>query len=394
MNTKDHATGGRGARHAAGALACTTVGILPSALFGGLAPLIRAELDFEAIWIGIGVALFFATSSLASVHAGRVAERLGSQRGMWLGVAFSATALFGIAALADRRAVLFVFLGVAGFGNAMTQTSSNLALARGVPSSRRGLAFGFKQAAIPTAVALGGFAVPVVGVTLGWRSAFLIGGLLALLAATLPAATDIVASSGDRPRPRLSPVPASLWLLTAGIALGTAAANAMASYLVESSIQGGWSAAEAGMFLGLGSAAGILARLGVGWLSDRMMSGWLRAVALMMAVGALGFASLAFLDIPVMLAIGVPVSFVAGWGYNGLFLYSVVRLHPETPAAATGVTQMGAFGGPVLGPPLFGLIATGWSYQLAWFTIAAMSAAAAVTVQLARRQVARERAAT
>lgn len=364
---------------------CTTVGVLPAALFAGMAPLIRDELGFAVTWIGIGVAIFFATSSLVSVQAGRLVERTGSQRGLWLGVSLSATGLLGVGAFADSRAVLFAFLAVAGLGNAVTQPAANLALARGVRIERRGLAFGFKQAAIPTAAAIGGFALPAIGLTLGWRPAFLGAALVALLSAMLPAAIAPSPARADGTRPRLSPVPKSLWLLTGGIALGAGAANAMAAYLVESSIAGGWTAAQAGVFLGVGSTMGIVTRVTVGWVTDRMRSGWLRVVAVMMLVGSIGFSSLAFLHIPVLLAVGVSLGFVAGWGYNGLFLYAVVRLHPEAPAAATGVTQVGAFGGPVVGPPLFGLIAATWSYDLAWLTMGLFSAMAAGLVQLARR---------
>lgn len=385
------ATTDRGIRHVASALACTTVGVLPSALFGGLAPLIRSDLDFDARWIGVGVAIFFLTSSLASVHGGRLAERLGSQRALWLGLSFSTTALLGIAALASNRVVLALFLALGGFGNAVTQPAANLALARGVPVGWRGRAFGFKQAAIPTAIALGGFAVPVLGVTLGWRSAFVVGGVLAALCTALPHATQASPVHADGRRPRLSPVPVSILLLTGGIALGSAAGNALGAYLVESAIVGGWSAARAGLLLGAGSVTGILARLTVGWVSDRMRGGWLRLVAGMMLVGALGFSALGLPQVPGLLVVGVSVAFAAGWGYNGLFLYAVVRLHPEAPAAATGVTQVGAFGGPVFGPPLFGLIATTWSYPAAWATVALMSAMAGLLVHLARRRLAHER---
>ena len=57
------------------------------------------------------------------------------------------------------------------------------------------------------------------------------------------------------------------------------------------------------------------------------------------------------------------------------------------------MTQSGAFAGPVIGPPLFGVIAATWSYGLAWATVAGMSALAGLLVHLARRQVVRERAA-
>ena len=387
----ESATDGRGGRHAASALVCTTVGVLPMALLGGLGPLIRADMGFDAWWIGFGVATAFAAAALASVHGGRLADRLGSRRALWTGVAVSAVSLLGIAVLAHDRVVLAAFLAVGGLGNAIIQPAANLALARGVPVARRGLAFGFKQAAIPAATALGGFSVPVVGVTLGWRAAFVGGAVLALLAAALPVSTAPLAHGHSR-RPSFA-IPRSLWLIAGGIALASAAANAMAAYLVESAIVAGWETGQAGLFLGAGSILGMLSRLMIGWLTDRMTSGWLRLVANLMILGALGFGSLAFMASPVLLAVGVSVGFAAGWGHNGLLLYAVVRLHPEAPAAATGVTQSGAFAGPVIGPPLFGVIAATWSYGLAWGTVAVMSALAGLLVHLARRQVVRERAA-
>lgn len=381
-----------GGRHAASALACTTVGILPAALFSSLAPLIRGELGFDARWIGLGVAVFFTASALSSVPGGRLADSLGSRNALWLGVAVSAAALIGLAGLARDVWGLALFLAVGGVANAVTQPAANLALARGVPPRRRGLAFGFKQAAIPAGMALGGFAVPLVGLTLGWRWAFAGAAGLTLLAAALPRATSPSSVQTGGHRHRLSPIPTSLWLLTAGIGLGSAAANAMGAYLVASTIAAGWSPGPAGAVLGAGSVLGILARLTVGWISDRMTADHLRFVATMMVAGSFGFAALAYSRVPLLLAIGVAVSFAAGWGYNGLFLYAVVRLHPDTPAAATSVTQLGAFGGPVAGPPLFGVIATGWSYGTAWLTLAVISCLAAVFVHLGRRRITQERA--
>jgi hypothetical protein len=82
--------------------------------------------------------------------------------------------------------------------------------------------------------------------------------------------------------------------------------------------------------------------------------------------GAGGYAALIFLEVPLLLGIGVAVGFAAGWGYNGLFLYAVVRLHPQAPARTTGIAPAGAFAGGVIGPPLFGLIGASMSYATAW----------------------------
>lgn len=361
------------------------------ALFGGMAPLIRDDLDFDAWWIGFGVAIAFAAAAAASVPGGRLADRLGSRRALLTGLSVSSISLVGIGVVAQDRIALAVFLAVGGIGNAITQPAANLALARGVRAGRQGLAFGFKQAAIPAATALGGFAVPVVGVPFGWRTAFLGGAVLAMLTATLPVQTRPATRRVPAKRPAFS-IPRSLWLIAGGVALASAAANAMAAYLVESAIAVGWETGQAGLFLGAGSLLGVTSRLVIGWASDQMTTEWLRLVTWLMLAGAVGFAALAFLGTPVLLALGVSLGFAAGWGHNGLVLFAVTRLHPEAPAAATGVSQSGSFAGPIIGPPLFGVIAATWSYELAWGTIGLMSALAGLLVHFARRQAARERA--
>lgn len=380
-----------GSRHAASALVTTTVGVLPAFLFGGLAPLIRADVGFEARWVGIAVALYFGSSSLASYHAGRLAERLGSQHALWLGVGISTTVLLAIGLAGDSLWRLCLLMSLGGLGNATIQPAANLALARGVGHGRQGLAFGFKQAAIPIASSIGGFAVPVLGVTLGWRAAYIGAAGLALVAALLPLPDPVRGPRGRNGNRILSPLPVSLLLLAGGIGLASAAANATSAYLVEAATVVGWSPGEAGTILGIGGLLGIVARIGVGWYADRMVGGRLRLVASMMAVGAFGYGLLVFLDEPRVLVAALPLAFAAGWGYNGLFLYSVVRLHPEAPAAATGVTQVGAFGGAVVGPAAFGLVADATSYTVGWMMLAVFSALAALLIVAARRRIFRER---
>lgn len=382
-----------GWRHVASAVAGTATGVLPAPLFAGLSPLIRAEFEFTPIWIGLGVSIFFLTSSLISPLSGRLSESVGSQRGLWIGTSVSITSLLGIGFLSEDLFAICGFLFLGGFGNATIQTAANIALARGVPSNRRGLAFGLKQAAVPVATAIGGFSVPVVGLTFGWRAAFIGAALLALASMALPAPTVAPTRDSDGRAPRVSPVPTSLWLLTFGIALGAGAANAMTSYLVEASIQGGWTIAQAGTFLGVGSMMGIVARIVTGAAADRLSGSGFPLVSQMMIVGAFGFAAFALIQVPLFLGLGIPLAFVAGWGYNGLFIYSVVRLHPEAPGAATGVTQIGAFGGPVVGPAVFGLMITYFSYEAAWIVIALMSALGAVAITMGHRAGERERAA-
>ena len=82
------------------AVAVATVGVLPAFLTGGLAVQMREELSFGAAALGLAVAAFFASSSLASAVMGRLVERIGSHLGMRLAAVGSAASLLGVASLA------------------------------------------------------------------------------------------------------------------------------------------------------------------------------------------------------------------------------------------------------------------------------------------------------
>ncbi|HEX2742210.1 MAG TPA: MFS transporter, partial [Rubrobacter sp.] len=326
------------------AVAVATVGVLPAFLTGGLVVQIRSELDFGSAALGLAVAVFFASASLASVVMGRVVEKIGAHRGMRLSAVASAASLLGVALFAGSWEGLVACLVLGGLANAVAQPATNLSLARGVPAGRQGVSFGIKQAAIPTATLLAGLAVPGIAVTLGWRWAFAGGAALALLIALLVPAESLggvrrlkEARAGD-----VSVAP--LVLLALGIGLGSTAATPLGAFIVESSVASGLNVGTAGLLLALGSAAGIVVRVWFGHLADGMGGGRLRLVAAMLGVGVAGFVMLASGKVGLILPATL-LAFGAGWGWPGLFNFAVVKTNPGAPAAATGITQTGASGG-------------------------------------------------
>src|SRR5687768_2434502 len=110
----------RPARAAIAALVSTIVANLPAFLFGGLAPLVRADLDFSVQVIGIAVGGYFAMSTLGSIPAGRIDERIGARKGILTGVAFSCVVLVAMA-LSQNVWQLSIALAVGGLGNAFVQ---------------------------------------------------------------------------------------------------------------------------------------------------------------------------------------------------------------------------------------------------------------------------------
>ena len=374
------------------AVAVATVGVLPAFLTGGLAVQIRAELGFGEGALGLMVAVFFATSALASVIFGRVVERVGSSLGMRLAAAVSAASLLAISVLAGSWWGLVACLVLGGLGNSISHPATHLSLAREVPQSRQGLAFGVKQAAIPVATLLAGLAVPSVATTVGWRWAFAGGAALALCVALF------VPGGGEKgirhvKEARAGDVPlAPLVLLALGIGLGSAAANPLGAFTVESAVAAGIEVGAAGLLLALGSAAGVAVRVVAGHLADKMSSGRLRLVAGMLGVGTVGFVLLASGVVP-LLVIGVVLAFAAGWGWPGLFNFAIVKTNPRAPAAATGITQTGASSGAAAGPLAFGFVVEGSSFGTAWLLYGALALVAAVTILIGRYMLLRDRVA-
>ncbi|MFL5991758.1 MAG: MFS transporter [Rubrobacteraceae bacterium] len=373
------------------AVAVATATVLPAFLTGGLAVQVRGEFQFGAAALGLAVAAFFVTASVASAVMGRVVERIGPHRGMRLAAAGSAASLLGVALLARSWSGLVACLVLGGLANAVSHPAANLSLAREVPAERQGLSFGIKQAAIPVATLLAGLAVPTIAVTLGWRWAFAGGAALALAVAFLvPASTrrSIVRRSGVKGDKDARTGP--LFLLALGIGLGSMAATPLGTFLVESSVAAGLRIETAGLLLASGSAASIAVRVLFGRFADGMSGGRLLLVAAMLATGVAGFVMLATGE-EALIVPGALLAFAAGWGWPGLFNFAIVKTSPGAPAAATGITQTGASGGAAVGPLVFGLVAEAASYQVAWLVCGAFALGALAAIVAGRRMILRDR---
>jgi len=364
-----------------GAVGTTVVCVVPVFLVGGLAVQIGHDLHFSPAGLGLAVSAYFGISAFTSVPTGWLVERFGPTRTGRVGVVLSAAGMGAIAAARSFTALL-VLLAVAGVGNSLGQIASNGTLAARVPPGRQGLSFGLKQAAVPASALLAGLAVPALGLTLGWRWAFGLGALLAIAALPLVPRDGLVgrrAATGTGERNTTA-------LAVVGLAglLGAGSANALSSFLVDSSVSGGMRPALAGLTLTAGSAVCVTVRVLAGWLADRHDSGHLVAVATGLAGGAVGLALIAAGSPPALLT-GVLIGFGMGWAWPGLLNFAVVRLHPQEPAAATSITQTGVYAGGAVGPIAFGATAAGAGYPTAWLGAAVTMLCASVMMLVGRR---------
>ncbi|GII26339.1 hypothetical protein Pme01_59360 [Planosporangium mesophilum] len=355
---------------------------MPVFLVGGLAVQISHDLGLTPAGLGLAVAVYFGVTAIGSLPVGALVERYGPGRTGRTAIIVSAASMLGIALAARSLTLLLLLLAAAATANSLGQLSSNASLARSVPPHRHGLTFGAKQSAIPLSTLLAGVAVPTVALTLGWRWAFGFGAVLAVVAlALVPPDQPDHRAAHER---RRGSVGGGMLLLGVAAALASCAANSLSTFLVDSSVEHGMSPTAAALALTLGSALCIMCRLLAGWLADRWQRGHLGFVAGLLAVGAVGTILLGVDSFPA-LVVGVLLAFGLGWCWPGLLAFSVVRLRPQAPAAATSVTQTGVYAGASVGPLGFGLLATHTSYPVAWMVAAVAMALAAACVLLGAR---------
>lgn len=378
-----------GVRTVAVATGLSTAGVLPVFLLGGVSVFIREDLALDGGRLGALVALFFLASSVSSIPGGRYADRTSVRGAVTLAAACSGLALLAGGTVATTLVHWGAIMVVAGLGNGIAQPTSSLVIARGVELHRQGLAFGIKQAAIPFATLIVGAVVAVVAVRIGWRASFALAALLpvavaAAMPAGFPAGRPRAAGKGLRDGDAgLRPM---LWL-AAATGVGAAYGTFLASFFVTFVVDAGLGAAFAGRVLTVASVAGMLTRLLLGMVADRMMSGQLRLVGRLSLVGSLGFAGFVVLGVmgpgdgsagalpvvEVLLVGSALIAFTAGWSWTPLFNFAIVRLNPNAPGAASAITQAGVFVGGVLGPAVFGAVVARASFALAWVLAVVLS---------------------
>jgi len=326
----------------------TVSSVFPAFLAGALGDELRVDLGLSDRWFGLVVGAFFFGAMLGSMIMGRLAERIGA-----------------------RRTIVLLLLSIAGIANAGTQTSANKLLSQSIRPERLGFAMAIKQSGMPGGSLLGGLAVPVIALTLGWRWGYVAEVVLVALALGCVlrfAPEEPPTSRSGRPRPTTD----HATLVRAGVGAGFAAAAAgtLGNWLTSSATDAGWSSGWAGMLLSFGSLVGIASRLRLGRNADR--PGGVPPVLLaarFLLLGAVGAVLLAprIAELHVLAAL---LAFGAGWAWPALFNFGIVRANAGAAAAATGVTQTGVYVGVCSGPIIMGLLVERWGYGVAWMFVA------------------------
>lgn len=366
------------------ASALTTLGAIPPFLLGAQAVLMMDDLDFTSGGLGVAVSVFFAVAAMTTILGARILERITVRTGRLVAGLLVTTGALGVFFLVDRWALLVVAMVILGAGNAACQGVSNKTIASLLPPHRRGLGFGIKQSAVPAAIMLGGLAVPTTTEVFGWRSTYLVVGVVGLLVVVSALfrerspATGVEPDRDDEAASAPSSIPRVLEaaprgpLLMCGLAITFAsmAANFLGAYLASWAHDVGLTIGQAGLLLAAGSASSVLVRIYSGFRADGRHGGNLSVVIGMIMAGAVCLVVIGAVPQPWVVVVFGVLAFGLGWSWPGLMLYAVARLGRDAPTQASSVVQAGAFVGGAVGPALMGWVVFAVGFREAWWCAA------------------------
>jgi len=341
-----------------------------------LAPEIGRDLGIAPKLIGVFVGVIYTGSMAASLASGMFIERYGAIRVSQVCVLLCAAGVLMVAGAPTLSGTALLALAVApliiGLGYGPITPASSQVLARTASPSRMALTFSIKQTGVPAGAALAGAVLPIVALRIGWQAALALiaalGIVIALTAEIARATLDAGRMPAQMPSVARLVEPLKLVLRTPVLAELVAVAFIYAAlqvcltsflvvYLTESLA---FSLVAAGLALTVVNLGGIVGRILWGAVADfhlapRAVLGWIGVAA-----GACAWSTAAFGEAwPIAAILATCALFGAtAIGWNGVQLAEVARHAPsDQVGAVTGAASFITFGGVVVGPPAFALIA-------------------------------------
>jgi MFS family permease len=247
-------------------------------------------------------------------------------------------------------------------------------LMRHSPRARRALIFSIKQAGAPLGSALAGLLLPAIVAASSWRWALAATAVVSALPAFLVERWRPGIDAERRPRSagllselfslrsailpfRITASRRSLiWLAGAGFSFACVQGCLFSFYVTYLNTALGMSLSAAGTAFAVLQIVGMVARVAMGFLADRLGSG-VRALILLgrgSGLASLAAASLSLdLPWPAVLLLSALIGFI-GVSWNGVFLAEVARLAPEGRVSeVTSGTTLVIFLGYVAAPVAF-----------------------------------------
>ena len=359
---------------------------------GIAAPRMKDDLGLSEEAYGLVFSAFFWIYAPVQLFAGWLCDRFSVYRLMSAGILLWAgsTLLMGFAGGFASLLVLRIMLGV---GESISFPGSSKLIARHVPPERRGMANATIAAGLALGPALGTLAGGLLLGSLGWRSIFIVFGVVTLLW-LLPWRQAVLALPTDGHLDEGATVPVGnllskwpLWSMSIVHALGNYCFYFLLAWLpLFLTKSRGFSIAEMTLLATLGYAVQGACALGYGHFSDWWTrSGrseaacrrWMMVVSQFVAAGAI--LGLAFAHSAV--AIGALLCLAgAASAALSLNLYAVAQMFAGPRAAGTWVGFQNAVGNlsGIFGPIITGIVVQRSGYDAAFLLTAGVAAVGAI----------------
>lgn len=162
-------------------------------------PIIGKQFSMDAVLLGWVATAYTLAIAICLVPFGRAADIHGRQRVFTLGVfVFGFTSL--LCGFAMSGGMLIALRILQGLGSAMMFATSSALLSSAYPPSERGRVLGINVATVYTGLSLGPFLGGILTQQLGWRSVFVVGVALGVVAAlvALQSKTEWAEAHGER----------------------------------------------------------------------------------------------------------------------------------------------------------------------------------------------------
>lgn len=341
---------------------------------------LKDDLSLSATAVGALVAMLGLGRLVSFYVAGRAVDRRGERRVLLVGALGTGIAV-SVAAGLGYTAMLVAFFVAGLFLSAMTPAGGKLVFGSVAPR-RRSLAMGIRQAAVPAGGLAAAAVLPALAGWTGWRTSLLVAGIV-------PICGGLAALALAGPGPRVEAPPVKARLALAGLPVRPFAFTTLWACIlvggqyvvltflaVDAQARTGASAAAAAALLVVVQAAGMTARVGWGFVADRLprhrargIPGFVTGLALVTALG------LALLPLE-SLAAFVALALLAGISLNawqGLWTYRLTEIAGvERAGTASGVALTFIALSITLATPLLGAVAdaTG-SLRALWGVLAA-----------------------
>ncbi|MCW3476570.1 MFS transporter [Limobrevibacterium gyesilva] len=347
-----------------------------------VAPLLTASTGLAPERIGNLTSLTSFGTVLFLAFGSAFLARFGPVRMLQIGSGIAVAGML-IAASGWWPALVLAAL-LLGIGYGPTPPAGSRILAATAPPAHRTLIFSIKQAGAPAGGALAGLIVAPFAVRFGWPYALLLAVVAGILsAAAISPLRAMMDTERDATRPihpralfqrrnllapmaalRGDPLLASITALAVSFSL---VQGTLFSFSVTYLTQRGLSLEQAGLAYACLQAAGVFARVFLGWFADRTgrPAHNLTAQAYVAAAAVWAFA---FMPMDASLSLTAGIATLAGFfgaSWNGIYLAEVARLSPPDQVAdATSGSTLFTFLGYVAGPSLFALAVPWLGWQI------------------------------